>query len=62
MTNPYYLNYNFCWDWLVYWEEYWRHEENWCCSNSSERPLVNAGIKNSQEVNNRDQQEIVQKQ
>ena len=36
------------WDRLEYWEESWRFEETCCHSNDSERPSVNAGVKNSQ--------------
>ena len=35
-----------CWDQPEYWEESWRLEET-CHSNSNEKPLTNAGVKNS---------------
>ena len=40
------------WDRLEYWEESWRLEESCCHSNSSGKPSANAGLKNSQELNN----------
>ena len=36
-----------CWDWPEYWEEFWRLEETWCHSDSSERPLSNVNVRNS---------------
>ena len=35
-----------CWDWLEYWEESWKPEETCCHSESSERLLAHAGVKN----------------
>ena len=35
------------WEWPEYWEESWRLEETCCHSDSSERPLANADVKNS---------------
>ena len=37
------------WKRLEYWEEFWRLEETCCHSISSERPSVNADVKNSNE-------------
>ena len=39
-----------CFDWPEYWEESWAPEESCCHSDSSERPPVNAGVKNSQGI------------
>ena len=47
---PFKLHY--CWDQREYWEESWKPEESCCHSDSSERPLANAGVKNSHEWNN----------
>ena len=40
------------WDQPEYWDESWRFEETCCHSNFSERPSANAGVENSQRVNN----------
>ena len=40
------------WEWPEYWEDSWRLEETCCHSGSSERPSANADVKNSQGVNN----------
>ena len=39
-----------CWERPEYWEESWRLEESCCHSNISERPSVNANVKNSKGV------------
>ena len=40
-----------CWDWLIYWERFWRPEETCFNSISSKRPQANVGEKNSLAVN-----------
>ena len=37
------------WEWPEYWEESWRLEGTCCHSKSSERPVANADVKNSNE-------------
>ena len=37
------------WERPEYWEEFWRHEETRCHSDSSERPSANDDVKNSNE-------------
>ena len=32
------------WGRTEYWEESWRHEENWCHLDPSESPSANAGV------------------
>ena len=39
----------YCWDLPEYWEESWRPEVICCHSDSSERPPVNADVKNHTE-------------
>ena len=41
------------WERPEYWEESWRLEETCCHSNSREKPPVNADVKNSKGVNNK---------